>query len=64
MSHPTELLSPFPAETCGDSAENELAVTVTDMTRHEETYGLDSTQPTGFPPLWMTCGIGPTSTMD
>ena len=64
MSHPTELLSPFPAEPCGDSAENELTVTVTDMTRHEETYGLDSTHERALPPLWMTCGIWPTSTMD
>ena len=56
MSYPTELLSPFPAEPSGDSAENEPAVTVTDLTIHEETYGLDSTQPTGSSPsmddLW------------
>ena len=64
MSSPTELLSPFPAEPSGDSAENEPAATVTDLTIHEETYRLDSTQPTGSSPLWMTCGTGPTSTMD
>ena len=50
MSHPTELLSPILAEPCGDSAENEPTETVTDMTRHEEIYGLDSTQPTGSSP--------------
>ena len=56
MSSPTELLSPFPAEPSGDSAENEPAATVTDLTIHEETYRLDSTQPTGSSPslddLW------------
>ena len=56
MSYPTELLSPFPAEPSGDSAENEPAATVTDPTIHEETYRLDSPQPTGSSPslddLW------------
>ena len=56
MSYPTELLSPFPAEPSGDSAENEPAATVTDLTIHEETYRLDSPQPTGSSPslddLW------------
>ena len=56
MSCAIELLSPFPSEPSGDSAENEPAATVTDLTIHEETYGLDSTQPTGSSPsmddLW------------
>ena len=64
MSYPTELLSPFPAEPSGDSAENEPAATVTDLTIQEETYRLDSSQPTGSSPslddLWHRaehCGL-------
>ena len=48
MSYPTELLSPFPAEPSGDSAENEPAATVTDLTIHEETCRLDSTPANGL----------------
>ena len=56
MSYPTELLSPFPAEPSGDSAENEPAVIISGPAIHEETYSFDSPQPTGSAPslddLW------------
>ena len=50
MSYPTELLTPFPAEPSGNSAENEPAATVTGPAIHEETYSFDSPQPTGSSP--------------
>ena len=51
MSYPTELLSPFPAEPSGDSAENEPAATVTDLTIHEETYRVRFHSANGLFPL-------------
>ena len=65
MSSPTELPSPFPAEPSGDRAENEPAATVIDLTIYmKKPTGLISLSLRALPPLWMTCGTGPTSTMD
>ena len=55
MSSPTELLSPFPAEPSGDSAENEPAATVTYM---KKPTGLIPLSQRALPPLWMTLAQG------
>ena len=57
MSYPTELLSPFPAEPSGDSAENEPAYM-------KKLTVLIPLSQRALPPLWMIYGTGPSSTMD